>query len=92
MMMRMTWGQLRPGCWQEYEQAYRAAVADTAAPGLRGRWLAQDVHDPDGGFAVSVWTRLRPCRPMSRVRSFGRRCNRPCSPFLSGSTPPIGVR
>ena len=55
MIMRITWGKLRAGCWQEYEQAYRATVADKAVPGLRGRWLAQDVHDPDGGFAVSVW-------------------------------------
>ena len=55
MIMRMTWGKLRAGCWQEYERAYRATVADTAVPGLRGRWLAQDVHDPDCGFAVSVW-------------------------------------
>ena len=58
MIMRITWGKLRSGCWQEYEQAYRATVADTAVPGLRGRWLAQDVHDPDGGFAVSVWDSL----------------------------------
>jgi len=27
-------------------------------PGLRGRWLAQDVQDPDGGFAASVWDSL----------------------------------
>ena len=37
MIMRITWGKLRAGCWQEYEQAYRATVADTAVPGLRGR-------------------------------------------------------
>ena len=49
MIMRMTWGKLQAGCWQEYEQAYRATVVDTAVPGLRGRWLAQDVHNPDGG-------------------------------------------
>jgi heme-degrading monooxygenase HmoA len=55
MIMRITWGKLRAGTWQEYEQAYHATVAGTEVPGLRGRWLAQDVHDPDGGFAVSVW-------------------------------------
>ena len=58
MIMRITWGKLRAGCWQEYEQAYRAAVADKGVPGLRGRWLAQDVQDPDGGFAVSLWDSL----------------------------------
>jgi hypothetical protein len=46
MIMRMTWGKLRPGTWQEYEQAYHATVEGQAIPGLRGRWLAQDVQDP----------------------------------------------
>jgi heme-degrading monooxygenase HmoA len=58
MILRMTWGKLRAGTWQEFEQAYRATVAGTAVPGLRGRWLAQDVHDPNGGFAVSLWDSL----------------------------------
>ena len=63
MIMRITWGKLCAGCWQEYEQAYRATVAEKAVPGLRGRWLAQDVHDPDGGFAVSVWDSLEAMQP-----------------------------
>jgi len=58
MIMRITWGKLRAGSWQEYEEAYRATVAGKEVPGLRGRWLAQDVHDPDGGFAVSLWESL----------------------------------
>jgi hypothetical protein len=53
MIMRITWGKLRAGTWTEYEQAYHATVAGKEVPGLRGRWLAQDVNDPDGGFAVS---------------------------------------
>ena len=55
MIMRITWGKLRAGCWQEFEQAYQATVAGKEVPGLRGRWLAQDMHDPDGGFSVSLW-------------------------------------
>ena len=58
MIMRILWGKLRAGCWQEYEQAYRATVSNHEVPGLRGRWLAQDVQDPDGGFAVSLWDSL----------------------------------
>ena len=50
MIMRITWGKLRPGTWAEYEQAYHATVAGKTVPGLRGRWLAQDINDPDGGF------------------------------------------
>jgi heme-degrading monooxygenase HmoA len=58
MIMRVTWGKLWAGTWQEYEQAYHATVAGKEVPGLRGRWLAQDVNDPDGGFSVSVWDML----------------------------------
>ena len=58
MIMRITWGKLRAGTWQEYEQAYHEMVAGKAVPGLRGRWLAQDVNDPDGGFSVSLWDSL----------------------------------
>ena len=58
MIMRITWEKLRTGTWQEYEQAYQATVAFKAVPGLRGRWFTQDVHDPDGGFAVSLWDTL----------------------------------
>jgi heme-degrading monooxygenase HmoA len=54
MIMQITWGKLRAGTWQEYEQAYHATVAGQEVPGRRGRWLAQDVNDPDGGFSVSV--------------------------------------
>ena len=54
MIMRITWGKLRAGTWQEYEQASHATVAGKEVPGLRGWWLAQDVNDPDGGFSVSV--------------------------------------
>ena len=39
MIMRTTWGKLRAGTWNEYEQAYHATVAGKEVPGLRGRWL-----------------------------------------------------
>src|SRR4030095_1284233 len=58
MIMRMTWGKLRAGTWQDFERAYNATVAGKEVKGLRGRWLAQDVNDPNGGFAVSLWDTL----------------------------------
>ena len=58
MIMRITWGKLRAGTWAAYEQAYHATVAGKDVPGLQGRWLAQDVNDPDGGFSVSLWESL----------------------------------
>lgn len=84
MIMRITWGKLRPGCWQEYEQAYRATVADTEVPGLQGRWLAQDVHDPDGGFAVSLWESLEAMQAYEQSAVFRQKIQPTLQPFFVG--------
>ncbi len=55
MIMRITWGKLNPGTWDEFERVYRETLAGKEIKGLQGRWLAQDANDPDGGFAVSLW-------------------------------------
>ena len=55
MIMRITWGKLLAGKWHEFERVYMGKVAGTEIKGLRGRWLAQDANDPNGGFAVSLW-------------------------------------
>lgn len=57
MHMRITWGRVKPGCWDDYEVAYKAGVADVepAVPGLRGRLLIRDVEDPDAGGTLSLW-------------------------------------
>jgi heme-degrading monooxygenase HmoA len=56
MIMRITWGKLRPGSWSEFEKTYRATVAAKGQiKGLRGRWLLQDSADKDTGFSVSLW-------------------------------------
>src|SRR5215475_15952245 len=56
MIMRITWGKLRPGSWSEFEKTYNATVAAKGGNvnGLRGRWLLQDSADKDTGFAVSL--------------------------------------
>ena len=57
MIMRITWGKLRSGSWDEFEKTYRETVAAKGGKikGLRGRWLLQDSQDKDTGFAVSLW-------------------------------------
>ena len=57
MIMRITWGKLRPGSWNDFEKTYDATVAAKGGDvkGLRGRWLLQDTEDQDTGFAVSLW-------------------------------------
>jgi len=60
MVIRVTWGKLRAGSWDEFERAYRdnVLVKGKNLKGLRGRWLAQDSGDKDTGFAVSLWDNM----------------------------------
>lgn len=57
MIMRITWGKVHPGKWDEYEQVYRQAVVGQSKgiAGLVARWLVQDVEDHDAGYSVSIW-------------------------------------
>jgi len=56
MYVRASWGKLKPGSWDEYERAYKDAVgAGGSVAGLRGRVLARDLDDPDGGYTISFW-------------------------------------
>ena len=46
MIMRITWGKLYAGTWDEFERVYKETLVGKEIKGLKGRWLAQD---------VSVW-------------------------------------
>jgi heme-degrading monooxygenase HmoA len=84
MIMRMTWGKLRAGSWDAYAQAYRKTVAGKQVPGLRGRWLAHDVQDPDGGFAVSVWDSLDAMQAYEQSAVFKQEIQPTLQPFFVG--------
>ena len=59
MVIRITWGRLRAGAWNEFERTYRANVIDVkTVKGFRGRLLVQDSGDKDAGFAMSLWDTL----------------------------------
>jgi heme-degrading monooxygenase HmoA len=56
MYLRISWGRVSPGRWDEYEAAFKEAVeAAGAVPGLRARVLYRDVDDPDTGYSLSYW-------------------------------------
>ncbi len=55
MFMRITWGRLKPGRWDHYEQTFKSAVEKASAKGLRRRYLIQDASQPDAGFSISLW-------------------------------------
>jgi heme-degrading monooxygenase HmoA len=56
MMLRIIHGKLKPETWDSFERAYQDVMAKAGKiPGLRGRWLAHAVDDPDAGYTISLW-------------------------------------
>jgi heme-degrading monooxygenase HmoA len=84
MIMRITWGKLRAGSWQDFERTYNATVAGKEVKGLRGRWLAQDVNDPNGGFAVSLWDTLEDMHAYEQSAVFKQEIQPTLQPFFVG--------
>ena len=85
MIMRITWGKLRPGSWNEFEKAYRATVAakGSKVKGLRGRWILQDSADKDTGFAVSLWDNMADMKTYEESPLY-REIMAPLQPFFVG--------
>jgi heme-degrading monooxygenase HmoA len=56
MLMRVTWGKIKPGSWDEYEKLWNTYAKRTAdTPGLKGRYLARDTETTDAGYSISLW-------------------------------------
>jgi len=85
MVIRVTWGKLRAGTWDEFERTYRAnvLVKGKSITGLRGRWLAQDSQDRDTGFAVSLWDNLADMQAYEQSALY-REIMAPLQPFFVG--------
>jgi heme-degrading monooxygenase HmoA len=85
MVIRITWGKLRAGAWDEFERTYRANVITKGKniKGLRGRWLAQDAGDKDTGFAVSLWDNLSNMQAYERSGLYTEIMT-PLQPFFVG--------
>ena len=57
MVVRMFWGKLRLGKWEEYERYYNETVVPTTAKmkGFRGRQLLRSLENPDKGISLTFW-------------------------------------
>lgn len=84
MIMRITWGRVHPGKWNEYEQAYRATVVAKSKniKGLRERWLVQDLNDKDAGFAVSLWDSMEDMQAYEQTDFYKKEILAPLQPFF----------
>ena len=86
MIMRMTWGKLRSGSWDDFEKTYRATVAAKGQDikGLRGRWLLQDSQDKDTGFAVSLWESMADMQAYEQSEVYQKEFLPALQPFFVG--------
>jgi len=85
MVIRVTWGKLRPGTWSDFERTYRENVLTKGKTikGLRGRWLAQDAGDKDTGFAISLWASMSDMQSYEQSELY-RNIMGPLQPFFVG--------
>ena len=55
-VVRITRGKVRPGAWDDFVSTLRQIIASAGkVDGLLSRTLAQDLDDPDAGYAISLW-------------------------------------
>jgi len=85
VFLRIISGKLKPGTWEQYEQAYREAVAEAGAiDGLMGRWLTRDTDDPDAGTTVSLWSTESAMKAYEQSDILKNKINARLAPFFSG--------
>jgi heme-degrading monooxygenase HmoA len=85
MMMRISWGRVRQGSWDDYQQAYERVMAGEAGrlKGLRGRWLARDTADTDAGYTMSLWDSEEDYRAYEQSDAY-REITAALQPYFSG--------
>lgn len=56
MYMRIVWGKILPGKWNEFEAAFKLAMSNRVElSGLKQHWLAQDQNDENAGYSITLW-------------------------------------
>lgn len=57
MILRMAWGKVQFGTWDEYEKIYKSQVEPTVntVKGLAVRELLRSTEDPDEGISITLW-------------------------------------
>mgnify|MGYP003327655803 CR=1 FL=1 len=60
MYVRMFWGKLKLGMWDEYEKLYTENIEPLTEgiKGFRGRQLLRSTENPDEGISLTIWDTL----------------------------------
>ena len=84
MIVRIVWGRLVPGSWKSVEQIFRQFDA-ASTPGLRARFVTQDVNDPESMYAIAFWDDLASVQRWLDSEAYRRGFAQSLRPFLAGS-------
>lgn len=84
MHMRITTGQVRPGCWEHFETAYLEHIEGRPARGLRARWLARSTTDPETFFTIALWDSLPDLEAYERSDAVRREVLKHIAPYIKG--------
>lgn len=68
MYVRMIWGRLKRGAWNEYVSHYNEAADRITkdVKGFKGRQLLRSTENPDEGMSITVWDNLDALREYDR--------------------------
>jgi heme-degrading monooxygenase HmoA len=93
MFIRITWGKLKPGAWDDYEAAFRKVMPQTmGAPGIRGRWLIRDLDEKDAGYSIAMFESERDMRAYTENADVRAAIRQALDPFHTGDTRPSIAR
>lgn len=85
MFLRIVRGKVKPGTWDAYEKAYKAAIkAAGPVKGLSGRWLVQDATDPDSGSTISLWDTKEDLHAYENSDLHKNQINAKLAPYFAG--------
>ena len=64
MFVKVFWGRLRPGKWEEYEKLYNEHISRVSEglTGFKGRQLLRSTENPDEGVSITMWDTLEDLR------------------------------
>lgn len=70
--VRISWGKLIPGSWEQFERHYKEEVAPkiNTVKGLQVRGLLPSSDTPDEGVSLTVWENLEDMRNYERSEEF----------------------
>ena len=73
MYVRMLWGRLRHGMWDEYKKHYdgRMEPITQGIGELRGRELLQSTENPNEGMSITMWDTLEDLRNDESLARWG---------------------